>query len=203
MEAKLAQFALAWLATTEASQFNGQSILPFPLRSQLGIVCYTFGRSTSFQLPMQQNRHPVAVNSILRSLRHLEDCSCIPIAVPAETEEFVRSLILCDNTDKALFLFLFRLPLPALENELLKIAAPSQHLARLLALHDEHVRRAIEKENAVADQNFKLGAECRDKQYEIIDTIAGIISAPINIMPFHLTTALKSLGFNGNVTTAK
>ena len=150
---------------------------------------------------MQQDRHPFAIDSLLWSLRRLQSFSRIPVAVPDETHEFVHSLLpLCDTSNKPLFDFVLRLPLDALENELLKIAAPEQHRQRLFTLRDEHERLAIEKENAVANHNFTLGAECRDKQYEIVDTIKELVPKPINIMPCHLTTALKSLGFAGDLT---
>ena len=150
---------------------------------------------------MQNDRHPFAVNSLLRSLRRLENFFRIPVVIRPDTKDFVDSLLaLCDTTDKPLFDFVLRLPSDALENELLKIAIPAERVQLLFTLSDEHERLAREKENAVADQNFKLGAECRDKQYEINDTIAELVPEPINISPEHLTAALRSLGFDGDLS---
>ena len=102
---------------------------------------------------MQNDRHPFAVNSLLRSLRRLENFFRVPVAIRPDTKDFVNSLLpLCDTTDKPLFDFVLRLPSNALENELLKIAIPSERVQLLFTLSDEHERLAREKENAVADQ---------------------------------------------------
>ena len=153
---------------------------------------------------MQQDRHPYAINSLLRSLRRLESLSRIPVAVPIETTEFVRSLLpLCDTTGQPLFDFVLRSRHGVLEDEILKAAAPPEHLQQLLGLRDEHERLAIAKETAVANGNFELGADCRDKQYEILRKISDLVPEPINIAPFHLISALKSLGFDGNLQVTK
>ena len=153
---------------------------------------------------MQQDRHPFAINSMLRSLRGLESFSRIPVAVPSETTEFVRSLLpLCDTTDKPLFVFVLRLQHGDLKDEILKAAVPPEHFQLLLGLRDEHERLAIAKETAVANEDFELGADCLDKQYGILQKISDLVPEPINITPFHLTAALKSLGFDGDLQVTK
>lgn len=141
---------------------------------------------------------PVAVNKLLRSLRRLQDSSHIPVVVvPNETNQFVHSLLpLCDTPDKPLFNFVIHLPSDSLETELLKTAIDQQ----LLTLRNEHDRLALEKEEAVVNQDFVLAAECRDKQGEIVETINDMAPNPIQITSSHLAVALKSLGFDGDVT---
>lgn len=141
---------------------------------------------------------PIAENPILSALRSLESPNFrIPLVVPSETKVFVRSLL--SRCDTLFVDFMLRLSSSAVANQILECALPPPRLQLLLTILAEHERLAVEKEIAVAKQNFKLGAECRDGQYELIRKISELVPDPIAIAPHHVANALRSLGFDGEL----
>jgi hypothetical protein len=141
-----------------------------------------------------------AVNSMLRSLEWLERFSHIPFKISEEANEYVVSLApLCSTPETPLSDFILRLPLYALQNEVRDLAIPQQNRKLLIHLGDEHDKLAKEKENAVANQNFDTAARFRDKQLELDKTISELLQGPIVVASQHVSSAIRRLGFAGNL----
>ena len=119
-----------------------------------------------------------------------------PVTVTECTENFVRTIEDTISSDgQPLFRFLLGLPLYSLRDGMIRLLVDAEAMTLLMQL--EHL--AIQKEDAVAEQQYALAAQKRDEQYDLLAKLNRLVAGPIAILPEHVIKLLRDLGFDGEL----
>ena len=119
-----------------------------------------------------------------------------PIAVPEVTRRFVRALANTASTDgRSLFQFVLRQRLDTLRDGAIRLLLDSD----ISSLFVECNSLGMNKENAIADQNFELAARLRDRQYAVRAKLRQKVPEPIALLPVHVVQVFRNLGFDGPI----
>lgn len=130
--------------------------------------------------------------NLLRVVDSFNKSDRIPASFPAATVAFIHHLInTTQSIDHPLKLFLLlNVSQKDVEDQLLKAAHPAER-QRLL---QEVLELDEAKEKAVFDGDFDRAATLLSKCDAVRDQIS-----PVEIQPSHVLTALKSLGYSGEL----
>ncbi len=117
-----------------------------------------------------------------------------PLTMPDRTANFVRTIEDTISSDgQPLFKLLLAQPLYSLRDGMIRLLLNAEAMTLLM----QHEQLGIQKENAVAEQQFDLAAQKRDEQYEIMAKLHHLGSISIAILPEHIIQLIRDLGFDG------
>lgn len=117
-----------------------------------------------------------------------------PVTVADCTQKFVRAMEDTVSSDgQPLFKFLLGLPLYSLRDGIIRLLLNAEAMTLLI----QNEQLAIQKEDAVAEQQFDLAARKRDEQYELMAKLNRLVAGPIAILPEHVIKLIRDFGFDG------
>ncbi|MFL5242361.1 MAG: hypothetical protein ACJ8FY_09660 [Gemmataceae bacterium] len=130
---------------------------------------------------------------LLKCAASINDEPLIPLRVAPPTLAFLQRLgEKCDDSTKPLSRFLLLVRPAQLVNEILGRLLPAE-LKRILA---EIEKVKLQKEKAVADQEWDLAIVLRDQQRLLKDRLAEVGQNVVDVQPEEVLQAIYSLGYD-------
>ena len=132
-----------------------------------------------------------AIKSVLLALESATIVRFTTVKITAETYAYVDHLEKLHGNENSFEQFMAGLPFRTLEKEIQSQVFP----ARLKPLFDEHLLLDEKKQSYIQSGDFNGAAKCRDRQFEIVESINSILpGSKLEITPDKLKTSLRNLG---------